>query len=575
MKRIFTLSLVMLLSCMCAMAQVVLGDIKFSLGEGKKISPTTGKILVTFPDVTGADESTAFTIEGSFGLEGTEFDGVEGTFASGVIFDLAEYELQPSTEYALTITSVKVGGAECAAEGGYVLHFLTRGAESKMSWTFKFDDEVKALVLEEGKANVDGADESKYIDISGSKGDRCYVPARNYEEILLPGGNVLPNTEDLSFKFGLKNFYLGFSGNFPDLIAFNGQNQYMTIPDCKVGDVITFNANRATTGSATKQTCIQAMNVAAIAADGIVSSTGVADSIWLGSSYANYKFEVQVDGDINFRFSNCLLKSIEIAEGQPKVARNYNVVGAVDGDNTIVLKELVAKKEGITGSSVKVMYPYWLADAEGNVYTYGTKGSPFEITFDLKNNGGENEDTTFVINYKKTDFTGVVYLSEGEDLENAVLCTNGNSAIRSSMGKAGYFAEDLKLVTLQPGTYKIRAILFDAGKTPSYQCVLTKGEGEENEIYLTATATNWTETESDLLTITEPTDITLKAGGGEDKGLDTIMIYASTDAPDDPDGIVSVKSADEKVAARKVAKNGQIVIETPAGTFNAVGAQVK
>ncbi len=576
MKRIFTLSLVMLLTCMCAMAQVVLGDIKFSLGEGKKISPTTGKILVTFPNVTGVDESASFVIEGSFGLEGTEFDGVEGTFASGVTFDLAEYELQPSTEYALTITSVKVDGAECAAEGGYVLHFVTRGAERKMSWTFKIDEDSKAQIMTEGQANVDGTDESKYIDISGSKGDRCYVPARNYEEILLPDGNVLAMTEDLSFKFGLKSFYLGFSGNFPDLLAFNGKNQYMVIPDCRVGDVITFNANRATKGSESKPTCIQAMNAAAIATDGLVSESGVADSIWLGSSYANYKFEVQVDGDITFRFSNCLLKTINIEEGMPKVPRKYNVVAQYSDDTkTVDLKELVAKKEGTTGSNVKVNYPYWLIDSEGNAYTHGSKGSPFEEVFDLKNNGGENEDTTFVVKYKKTDFTGVVYLSEGEDLENAVLCTHANAAIRASMGKAAYLAEDMKLVTLQPGTYKIRGVVFDANGTPSHQVVLAKGEGEENELYLTANATNWTETETDLITIETPTDITLKAGGTESKGLDVIMIYASTDAPDDPDGIVVAKAADEKTAVRKVAKNGQILIETAAGTFNAVGAQVK
>jgi hypothetical protein len=319
----------------------------------------------------------------------------------------------------------------------------------------------------------------------------------------------------------------------------------------------------------------------AIALDGFVSEQasnpdGVADSITLSGTKTAYKFEVQVDGDITFKLGNCHLFALEIAEGQPKVARNYNVVAAyVDGDNTTVLKELVAKKEGTTGSTVKVMYPYWLTDSEGNAYTYGTKGNPFEYVFDLKNNGGENEDTTFVINYKKTDFTGVVYLSEGEDMENAVLCTHANAAIRSSMGKAGYLAEDLKLVTLQPGTYKIRGVIFDANGTASHQVVLTKGEGEENELYLTANATNWTEAETDLITIETPTDITLKAGGSDNKGLDVIMIYASTDAPDDPDGIVSVKSADEKVAARKVAKNGQIVIETPAGTFNAVGAQVK
>jgi hypothetical protein len=142
------------------------------------------------------------------------------------------------------------------------------------------------------------------------------------------------------------------------------------------------------------------------------------------------------------------------------------------------------------------------------------------------------------------------------------------------MGKAGYVTEDLKLVTLQPGTYKIRAILFDAEKSPSYVCTLTKGEGEENEIYLSATATNWTDAESDLLTIETATDITLKAGGNGNQGIDVIMIYASTDAPEDPDGITEVNAAAQK-AIRKVVKNGRLVIETAAGTFNAIGVEVK
>ena len=125
-----------------------------------------------------------------------------------------------------------------------------------------------------------------------------------------------------------------------------------------------------------------------------------------------------------------------------------------------------------------------------------------------------------------------------------------------------------------PVTYKISAVIFDANKTPGYICTLTKGEGEDNEIYLGATATNWTEAESDLLTITEATDITLKAGGSDTTGLDVIMIYASVDAPDDPEGIVEVKSA-QKVAARKVMKDGRILIQTEGGIFNAIGVQVK
>ena len=576
MRKISTLAFMAFFCCMSAMAQVVLGDIKFSIKDGAKLNPTTGKITVTFPDVTGVADPTAtnFVLVGAFNDD--DFDGVEGSFASGVTFDLGEFELKAGTDYTLKITSVKVDGAELAAEGGYKLNFKTRGAERKMSWTFTIDAESAAQIVTEGSANVAGAeneDATKYMDIqkNGATTHRFYVPARNYEEILLPDGTALPMTEDLMFKFGNKAFYVGDTeGSYKDLIAFNGKNQYMIIPDCKVGDVITFNANRATKGSADKPTNIQAMDGAAIAPDGLESSNGIKDSIWLGSSYANYKFEVLTDGDVRFFFNNCLMKSITIEEGVEKKPCKYKVVaGYTEDEKTTILKELVAETEGITSSTVKAYYPYWLADEQGNVYTYGTKGNPFEASFDLKG------DTTFVINYKKTAFEGCVFLSEGEDLPNAALCTSGNAAIRSSMGKAAYFTEDLKLVTLQPGTYKVRAITADyTSKSGGYDCVLTKGEGEENEIHLVATADNWNDIESDLLTITEATDITLKASGNENQGIDVIMIYASTDAPEDPDGISEVKDA-KKVVARKVAKDGRILIQTAAGTFNAVGVQVK
>lgn len=557
--------------CLSSMAQVVLGDISFSLKEGMKINPTTGKITVTFPNVSGVADPTAtsFVIAGAFNE--IDFDGIEGTFATGVTLDLAEFELQPATDYALKITSVKVDGTELAPADGYTLNFKTRGAERKMSWSFAIDDESLAKIASEAAENAEAQDPAKYIDITKSGNARYYVPARNYEEIMLPDGTVLPATEDLVFKFGEKVFYVsGHGGGWADAIVFNGNDQFMVIPDCQEGDVITFSANRATKASDSKRTCIQAMNGAAIAPEGLMASTGVQDSVQLGSAYANFKFEVQTAGDITFRFSNCYVKTIDISLAQPKLPRNYNVVAAyVDGDNTTVLKELAPLAEGLTGSTYKVNYPYWLSDAEGKAYTHGAKGSEFVEVFDLKNGEG---DTTFVVSYKATEYEGVVFLSEGEDLNGAVECTNGNAVVRSSMGKAGYVTEDLKLVTLQPGTYKIRAVLFDADKEPAYICTLTKGAGEENEIYLSAVTTNWTESESDLLTITEATDITLKAGGSENHGVDVIMIYAATE---NPDGIVDVKSNAQKAIVRKMVKKGQVLIETEAGIFNTLGIQMK
>lgn len=572
MRKISTLAFMAFFCCMSAMAQVVLGDIKFSIKDGAKLSPTTGKITVTFPDVTGVEDPTASTlvIAGNFG-EDMDFDELEGTLASGITIDFADdYGLEPGTEYTLTITSVKVDGAELAAEGGYKLNFKTRGAERKMSWTFTIDEKSCTQIMEEGTANTgENLDETKYQPV-GSK-NRWYVPSRNYEEIMLPDGTALPMTEDLLFKFGNKSFYVGEynNGSYKDRICFNNNNQMLVIPDCKVGDVITFSALR----SSKNNTYIQAMNGCALAPEGLVSTvTGLQDSIPMGSGLASHKFEVLVEGDVTFKIGNTLMTAITIEEGQEKLPRNYNVVAKfVDEEKEVTLKELVGKTEGTTGSTVKVSYPFWLTDADGNAYTHGTRGSEFVESFDLKNGEG---DTTFVVNYSKTAFSGVAFLSEGEDLTGATLCASNNAVVRSSMGKSAYFAEDVNLCTLQPGSYKVRAVIFDATSALGYTVTLTKGEGVENEIYLTSTLVNFSEVESDLFEITEATNITLKAGGNDTTGLDAIMIYASTDAPEDPDGISEVKDA-KKVVARKVAKDGRILIQTAAGTFNAVGVQVK
>lgn len=573
MKRISTLALMAFFFCLSSMAQVVLGDINFSLKDGSKINPTTGKITVTFPNVSGVADpaATNFVIAGAFNE--IDFDGVEGSFASGVTLDLAEFELQPSTAYTLKITSVKVDGAELAPAEGYVLNFKTRGSERKMQWIFTIDEASVAKILEDENAESnETAGTGTYWSVITAN-QRHYIHQKlTNSEVMLDANTPLPMTEDLLFTINADKVYVGdvTDTKYKNNLVFNANAQQITIPDCQEGDVITFNSCKyATKPSSSKFPVIVALNGAAIAPDGLVSSSGLQDSIDVPKNATNLRFEVVVAGDVSFSIGQCNLTGISVSEAQPKLPRNYNVVAAFVGeDNTTVLKELVGKTEGVTGSTIKVNYPYWLTDADGKVYTHGAKGSEFVEAFDLKNGEG---DTTFVVSYKATEYEGVVFLSEGEDLTGAVECTNGNAVVRSSMGKAGYVTEDLKLVTLQPGSYKIRAILFDADKEPAYICTLTKGEGEENEIWLSAVSTNWTETESDLLTITDPTDITLKAGGGDNQGVDVIMIYAATE---DPDGIVTLKSNAQK-SVRKITKNGQFLIETEAGIFNALGVQMK
>ena len=105
--------------------------------------------------------------------------------------------------------------------------------------------------------------------------------------------------------------------------------------------------------------------------------------------------------------------------------------------------------------------------------------------------------------------------------------------------------------------------------------MFTKGAAEEDEIYLNATSTNWTEAESDLITLDAAADITLGAGGSDNTGLDVVMIYASDDVPEDPQGITEVNAGAQKMAARKLMKEGKILIQTEAGTVNVAGQLVK
>ncbi len=570
MKKIFTLAFMAFFCSLGMMAQVVLGDIKFSLGEGKKINPANGKIVITFPNVSGVEDptTTTFMIDGSFTtdeVEPSKFDKIEGTFAEGITLELSEFELQPSTAYALNITSVMVDGTELAADTTYVLNFKTRGAERKLSWAFQTDEATEAIITE-----LIGTGENDYWKYV-TKGPRIQSKVKFVDqEVTIDGKTVFPFLEDLSITTASSDCMLlgGSASSSYNRLHLAKKGNKVVIPDCCVGDVIDIKFGYVDTKSE------YSLQIPGTISE---SATNEAkDSVPSPKSPAVYRFESQIDGDLTVYVNNSVVLSINITPGQPKVPRNYSVEAQykAEGSEAVTLKTLVEKMEGTTGSIVETNHPYWVADNEGNAYTYGTPGSPMKVRFNLSYSE-ELTDTVFAVNYKKTDYEGVVYLSEGEDIEGSILCTSPNAAVRSSMGKAAYVMEDTKLVTLQPGTYKIRAILFDAGKTPGYVCVFSKGATENDEISLTANATNWTEAESDLLTITEATDIKLLSGGSDNTGLDVVMIYKSDDAPEDPQGITEVNAGAQKMAARKLMKEGKILIQTEAGTVNVAGQLVK
>lgn len=578
-KQLLTL-VALLFAAVTAMAQVNLGNPKWNVKDGGKCSPSK-VITFFFPNPEGVNSSTVISVGGNFYEAGQEageenaFSGFEVNVTIPVEFALEDFDAQPNTSYVLKITSVKIGNEELIGDTTYTLNFTTRGAERQMLWTFTIDStSVNKIKADDGNVKEVEGEYWKVVEVDA----RHYVHQKlNNEEIMLDANTPLPMTEGLNFTFGADKVYVGdvVTTKHKDRLSFNANNLYMTVPDCKVGDIITINANRATKPSATKFTCIVAMDGAAEAIDGITSSSGMKDSLQLGSNFANFKFTVLQDGDVTLKLSNALVKSLEITEARPIVDCTYSVKAIYkDGDNVKELKTLVPETVGKTNDVVKVNYSYWLTDGEGNLYTYGTKGNEFLEKFDLIS------DTTFVISYKKVaDVSGVVFLSEGEDFfdeekqERTIeMVTQANSAVRSSNGKAAYATADTKITTLPAGTYTFKAIIFDnTGKNSGFIQSIGISENTDADLLLAANADNWTEAQETFILENEG-DIIWRAGGNENKGIDIMVIYKS----DGGDAVASVEAAETAApATRKVVKDGKFLIETANGTFTAAGAQVK
>ena len=94
-----------------------------------------------------------------------------------------------------------------------------------------------------------------------------------------------------------------------------------------------------------------------------------------------------------------------------------------------------------------------------------------------------------------------------------------------------------------------------------------------------STSDNMSLAESSLITVTEDnTPVIWKAGTSESKGLDAIIIYASTDTPEPEPGEdtgINDVTVSGNAKAKKMVRNGQIIIVKGNNEYNAVGSQIK
>ena len=203
---------------------------------------------------------------------------------------------------------------------------------------------------------------------------------------------------------------------------------------------------------------------------------------------------------------------------------NYTF-NAVDEEGN-PLQEGIVKGTNFEGETFDVGYPYAI-NVDSTLYTSDKlssdkKGYYLSYTLEADN---QVKDITF----KPTTTTDIVFLSEAENIEGLTKATNNNTFVRSSNGGSAYAAEaDVEITKLQPGKYKLTAVICDATKNAGSEWNFLAGEN--NIFNFTASTVNWAQGTSEEFEVNAETPIYLAKGGNANQAVDFIYIQKTGDA---------------------------------------------
>lgn len=199
-------------------------------------------------------------------------------------------------------------------------------------------------------------------------------------------------------------------------------------------------------------------------------------------------------------------------------AANFSYkVNEVCGEKAVRTTE----KSSYETATVKVPYRKYNV-LDGDLYKKDVTNKEYNYSFKLTANNQVEK-----LDYTKTEVTGVIFLSEGEDIEGLTPITTGNTLIRSSNSSSAYATADTKITTLSPGKYKIHAVIYDASKTPNSHWIFSVGNSQVADF--NCTVVNIQEFDSEEFTVTCESDVIMAKAGGNVMGLDAIYIVKTGD----------------------------------------------
>ena len=203
---------------------------------------------------------------------------------------------------------------------------------------------------------------------------------------------------------------------------------------------------------------------------------------------------------------------------------NYTF-NAVDEEGN-PLQEGIVKGTNFEGETFDIGYPYAI-NVDGTLYTSDKLSSDkkgYYLSFTL-----EADNQVKDITFKPTTTTDIVFLSEAENIEGLTKATNNNTFVRSSNGGSAYAAEaDVEITKLQPGKYKLTAVVCDATKNAGSEWNFLAGEN--NIFKFTASTVNWAQGTSEEFEVNAETPIYLAKGGSANQAVDFIYIQKTGDA---------------------------------------------
>ena len=203
---------------------------------------------------------------------------------------------------------------------------------------------------------------------------------------------------------------------------------------------------------------------------------------------------------------------------------NYTF-NAVDEEGN-PLQEGIVKGTNFEGETFDVGYPYAI-NVDSTLYTSDKLSSDkkgYYLSYTL-----EADNQVKNITFKPTTTTDIVFLSEAENIEGLTKATNNNTFVRSSNGGSAYAAEaDVEITKLQPGKYKLTAVICDATKNAGSEWNFLAGEN--NIFKFTASTVNWAQGTSEEFEVNAETPIYLVKGGSANQAVDFIYIQKTGDA---------------------------------------------